>query len=358
MEQFALHTEPSDEINLRELLLTIWASKRFIAVVAFVVLSIATTYAFLSSEVYETHAQTLPPTPSGLATYNMAYQLSGPAITAITSGRENRQESNAVSPLSPNDAYHVFLRHVASVTLRQEFFNSIYFPAQSNNRSEASRQRHWERFNEALTIVLPVKLEDNSLMRLSLRGGDAKTVATWANTYIEMAITKSQAELAENLGSAINLRRRSVDNQISTLRKVAKTERQGTIARLKEAATLAESIGLESPPLTGNLITSYSGPNTYLRGAKALKAELALLENRANDDPYIDELSDLLKKQSLLDSIDLSSQHVQVAVIDEPAIPPEDPIKPKKPLIMVLGLVLGLMLGIFIVSMRVAFRAR
>src|SRR3546814_12004854 len=79
------NTTPSDEIDLRELFCTLWNAKWLIIAITFVVSCAAAGYAFLSTPIYETRVQTLPPTPSGLASYNMAKQLSGPAISGVTS---------------------------------------------------------------------------------------------------------------------------------------------------------------------------------------------------------------------------------------------------------------------------------
>lgn len=358
MEQNVSQPYSSDEIDLRELAQKIWASRLLIAVITLIVTCAAAAYAFLSPSVYETQVQTLPPTPSGLASYNIANQLSGPAIAAITTNTTAAAPGaeNAVPLLTSEEAYKVFLRHLTSVTLRQQFFNDTYLPAKSNIKDRSTQERLWERFNKELIINPPKKPEDNGLMRLTLEGHSPQTISSWANQYVQMAIDTAQKQLLQNLSSAIRLRLQSTDDQIATLRKIAKMDRQNDIARLKEALALAESISLETPPNAGNLITSYSGSTMYLRGAKALRAELTLLEKRISDDPYIPELPNLLKKQTLLQSIDLNPQHLSVAIIDQAATVPEDPIKPKKALILALGVILGGILGILIALTQQMFK--
>ncbi|MGB6105282.1 MAG: Wzz/FepE/Etk N-terminal domain-containing protein [Pusillimonas sp.] len=347
------HTAPSDEIDLRELACTLWNAKWLIIAVTVVVACAAAAYAFLSTPIYETRVQTLPPTPSGLASYNMANQLSGPAISGVTSYRDN-----AVPELSPSTAYNTFLRNLTSVTLRQQFFATVYLPAHPGNDNPASQDALWKQFNDRLNITLPKEPNkpNDSLATLALQGENPQTIADWANQYVQEAIAMSQSELLETLSSDIQLRLQSTRDQIATLRTVEETTKQDSIVRLKEALALAEAIGLETPPNTGNLITSYSGSTTYLRGAQALRAELKLLEARESNDPFIAELPSLLKKQLLLEKIDLAPQHVAVATIDQPAMAPQEPIKPRKALLIALGIILGGMLGIFIVLSRHIFR--
>lgn len=343
----------SDEIDLRDLILTLWASRLVIIVTTFIVLACAAVYAYQSTPVYETQAQTLPPPASGLESYNTAYQMSGPAAEGVS---QDLRITDAIPMLSPNDAYQLFLRHASSVSLRQEFFRNHYLPHVSDNPDESQQAGLWNQFNSALTIELPARATDNNLMRLKLQGQDPDLIADWLNTYLAMAINRTQDEFAANLTSAVQQRRNSLEDQAATLRAGKLKERELEIARLEEALALAESIGLNDPPTTGNLITSYSGETTYMRGARALRGELELLKNRSNDDPFIEQLPVIFKRLELLDNIDLSPDHITVATVDEAARIPQQPIKPRKKLILALGLVMGGMLGIFIVLIQHMFR--
>jgi len=358
VEQNTPQTYTADEIDLVELTITLWKSKWLVLVITAIITAAAAAYAFLSTPVYEAQAQTLPPTPSGLASYNMAHQLSGPALATIndsaqsSSGSQNQPPDNSVPELSPADAYGVFLRHLGSMSLRQHFFETVYLPFHSNTESTAVHERLWKRLDKELTIDLPKAGSNDDRAKIKFDGKNPRRIASWTNQYLQMAIQASQDQILASLKSAITLRLQSISDQIATLRQVALMNRQNEIARLKNALTLAETINLNDPPSTGNLITSYTGTTTYLRGSKALKAELALLEKRASDDPYIPELPNLLKEQALLKKIDLNPRHLSVATVDQTAIPPEIPIKPKKSLIVVLGIILGLILGAVVAIIR------
>lgn len=60
---YHVSTNHSDEIDLRELACTLWAQKALIIVCTVVITALAAAYAFLSTPVYETEVQTLPPPP-------------------------------------------------------------------------------------------------------------------------------------------------------------------------------------------------------------------------------------------------------------------------------------------------------
>ncbi|MNH31136.1 hypothetical protein D3C79_914710 [compost metagenome] len=114
---------------------------------------------------------------------------------------------------------------------------------------------------------------------------------------------------------------------------------------------VAKSIGLEKPPLISGALSAevsagMDGSLTYMRGSKALEAEIANLESRSSDDPFI---KGMRKKQETLTfyrnlKVDPSiiAVYQQDGVVDQP----DKPIKPKKLIIVMLSAVAGLALGL------------
>ena len=62
---------------------------------------------------------------------------------------------------------------------------------------------------------------------------------------------------------------------------------------------------------------------------------------------FIDSLRDKQNEVARLESIHIDPATVRTARLDQAAFPPDKRIKPKRKLIVVLGLMLGLMLGVF-----------
>ncbi|MER1940097.1 Wzz/FepE/Etk N-terminal domain-containing protein [Castellaniella sp. FW104-16D08] len=351
----------ADEIDLIELFRALWASKALIVMSAVIVTAVAAAYAFLSPPVYQTTAQILPPTASDLANYNIASQLTGHAI-----GGTVTNTAIGISALTPEDAYAVFLRYLGSSAVRQRFFDEYYLPAQENKATKDNPQRAWMRLDKELTIKLPSS-QNEVQSSIILEGKDPQTIAKWANAYADLASQAASKNLKSKLQAELEIRRRSLNDQIATARQIAQKVRQNQITRLKAALAIAESIGLETIADSAPLIaintqdpsadSINSGSVLYLRGARALRSELQQLEQRQNEDAYISELPDLLKKQALIGEITLDSALLNTATIDHAAIVPVDPIKPRKALILLLGLVLGGMLGVFIALVRRQFIA-
>jgi len=369
VEDNTTQTSALSEISFIELIGSLWKEKILILVITMVVAVIAVAYAYLSTPIYQAEAQVLPPTPSDLASYNVAHQLSGPALAAITGRvqilnsvsalaqqRGTSNSDNSVHELTPSEVYEIFLRHLNSVSLRRNFFEAVYLPYHGGIKNKDAEESLWERFQKKLVVYPPKEGAGDEHAQITLDGKDPQRIASWVNGYLHMAVLASKKQILENLNSVVRLRIYSVNEQIDILRQAARADRQNEIVRLRNALALAEAIKLDDPPSSGNLITSYSGATTYLRGAKTLRAELKLLENRVSDDPYIPELPNLLKEKTLLQKININPEHLSVVTIDQPAIVPVFSIKPKKMAITIFGIIIGLILGTGLVVIRLIWK--
>ena len=225
-----------------------------------------------------------------------------------------------------------------------------------------------------------------------------------------------------------NIAKQKITTQIAILRSNAHLRRQDQIAQLSAMLSIAEDLGIVDPfdkgkynrqddqndflslqPMVVTEVNTFTPP-LYLRGSKALTAEIAVLKtrkvddpfigklrglqekldqlendttiealkSRQSDDPYISELPELKKKLTLLkennkvkilharksddpfltglremqgqyerlESLDLEGVNFSTGIVDEIATPPEFAIKPKRRLVMALSVVLGLCIGV------------
>jgi len=86
-----------------------------------------------------------------------------------------------------------------------------------------------------------------------------------------------------------------------------------------------------------------------MRGAKALEAEIAVLESRKSDEPFIAGLRDLQEKRIFLEGLLINRDKLSAVTIDAAARTPYRAEKPRKKLMVILAGMLGLMVGIFLV---------
>ncbi|MDH1933110.1 hypothetical protein [Pseudomonas sp. GD03696] len=153
----------------------------------------------------------------------------------------------------------------------------------------------------------------------------------------------------------------NLDQQIKTARATASNQRMDQVARLKEALRVARSIGLEKPPIISDTLSNevsagMNGALTYMRGTKALEAEIANLEARSSDDPFIQDLREKQEKLSFLRTLKVDPSLVAMYQQDGAVSQPDEPIKPLKAVILLLSACLGVGLGVMVALGRDIWR--
>ncbi|MEK0363751.1 LPS O-antigen chain length determinant protein WzzB [Pseudomonas sp. CBC3] len=340
-----------DEIDLVELFKGLWKQKLIIIGVTIAVTACAAAYAYLARPIYEAHATVLPPLLSDITAYN-----AGRNVPAYRADRDNSTEG-LQKTFSTEDVYAVFTRNLNSLSLRRAFFKDVYLPSFLDGQSAAD-DRLWTSFNDLLSIKAPDKQQPD-MYEVKVEHHDPEQAAAWVNDLVSRASVAAKSDMQRNVMSEINTRIRSTERRIASLRSTASQRRQDRIAVLQEALVVAKAVGMITPQVTAGHTSSsdelaqfVDGSLTYMRGAKAIEAELAVLETRKSDDPFIPELRRLQEELSFLNTIEIDPSTVAVFTLDSAAQQPQTPIKPKKMMIVALGLVLGGMLGIFVALIR------
>lgn len=345
---YAAHTR-DDEIDLVELAKALWSQKLIIIGATIAGAAIALAYALFSTPVYEAKATVLPPLLSDIASYN--------------AGRtESSENQSQLKPFTVDEVYAVFTRNLRSLSLRRDFFRNVYIPSLPEAARAAPRDQLWSKFNEIVSVRTPDK-QRTELVEVSVQQSEPDQAAAWANELISRAAEASERDMQLNVSSELDIRIRSVERRIASLRSTAQQRREDRIAILKEALVVARAVGMDSPQVTAGRTSSneelsefIDGSLTYMRGAKAIEAEMKVLEARESDDPFIPELRSSQEQLSFLKTVEVRPENVSVFTLDSAAEVPETPIKPKKSLIVALGIVLGGMLGVFIALIRVLIR--
>ncbi len=125
-----------------------------------------------------------------------------------------------------------------------------------------------------------------------------------------------------------------LNDVVYVLRETAKLRREDRITQLREALKVADSLGLERPPIINDQMSEQlsaimSGNLMYMRGSKALKEEILVLEARTSDDPFIPALRTLQELESLYRGLSIKSEQVAVFRQDGVVEVPDFPVKPK-----------------------------
>ena len=362
-------TNPSnqqDEIDLIELFQGLWAQKWLIAAFTAVAVAGAAAFAFLSTPTYEARAGVLPPRLGDIAGYNLGRSeaMLPPRLGDIAGYNLGRSEA-MLAEFKVEDVYRVFRRNLLSDSVKRELFLSTYLPSLGEAAASNAQDRLWVGFNKVLAVRAPDAKNNPDYFTITVQHEDPQTAADWANRYVAMVAEKTEDEMKANLLAEIGTKAQSIEQQIEVLRTSAQKSREDRIVRLHEAQLVAEAVGIDAPQVTagktssdGELAEFMDGNLMYMRGAKAIQAELTVLEQRKNDDPFIPELRGLENQLEFLKRVDVNPDNVSVYTLDSSAEVPQTPIKPKKVLILALGLVLGGGLGVFVALIRIMLSKR
>ena len=416
-EQFQRLTYNNDEIDLVELLRSLFQQKYLILAVACLVTLVAVAYAFLATPHYQVQSVLRPVDRGSLD------ELNGTGVYELTPAEALGRVGGGLSS---------YERRLAFFRDNQALFSGLVTPGRS-------LEQVFEAFNRSAFTMLQVDPKrPNSLSEfvgISLtypRGVEGVAVVNGLVAYVleaereriasdlkvlianrlfslEQKIEAARASYGARKEARIAalleedaLQRARLQDELQALRGELKTRRENRIKGLDEAIQIAESLGIENPTTPSAMadaqrqgqvvrteVNSREIP-LYFMGSEALKAErealkarrsddfsepriaeiekeltllghnrqVEILEKRQNEDLYLRDLAEWRQEAAQLKGIKFDTSTLQLVRLDQQALDPLAPVKPKKALIIALGGVAGLMLGIFAALLRNLLRPR
>lgn len=334
-----------DEIDLFELLGGVWRQKLLIILTAAIVTGAAAAYALLAAPIYEAKVVVQPPSQSDISQLNYG-----------------RGGDTGLVVLSVKDVYEVYLRNLLSESLRREFFREVFLPSLPESQRRGSQDELYVRMNSALTVAMASKDTPNRYSVMASLS-DAEGAARWVVQYAQMAGEHAKHEVIKDVRGDFAIKASNLEQQITAARESTRKQREDQIVQLTEALKVAESIGLERPPIISNSLSSevsagMDGSLTYMRGSKALRAEIENLSNRVSDDPFIENLRQRQEAVAFYRSLEIEPAAIEVYRQDGAIESPDKPVKPKRSMIIAMGAVGGAGLGILLALMSSMWRIR
>ncbi|WP_287028563.1 Wzz/FepE/Etk N-terminal domain-containing protein [Pseudomonas sp. UBA6310] len=402
---------PTDEIDLVELFRALWRQKHLIVGVTLIVTLMAAGYAFLATPYYQTRTYLRPIPQSSLDQLNETgiYKLTPEeAINRMAAGLssyDNRRDFF----LNNQELFQRIAKNGDSpertfAEFSEQAFEMLFpDPKRTDNRSAfvGLRLTYPKGMDGASVVngfvayVLELERREiaediESLIKNRLASLDMKMEAQRANYN-----ASKEAKIAA-LREESALRRAQLQDELTALREELKTRRTNRIQQLSEAISIAQSLGIRTPTSPLAMTASRGGTQVirtevtnqetplYFLGTEALTAErdalanrksddfiepriaeiqseLAMLENnreveilegREGEDRYLTNLAELREEAARLKGIKLDTERLRLVRVDQLALAPSEPIKPKRAMILALGLVLGGMLGVFVALVR------
>ncbi|TBN43357.1 LPS O-antigen chain length determinant protein WzzB [Pseudomonas sp. BGI-2] len=331
--------ERSSEVDLLELLKVLWVQKWLVFWVAFSFAFVAALYAYITTPVYEAK-----------------YYISPPSLNDIANLNYGRTRESGLGSFTVVDVYKVFLSNLQSEDLRQSFFRKYYSPELKLSDGDKLPGNIYDEFSRSLNIA-PVGKELNERWSVSIQGENPEKITEWASLYVSYAGQRAEREVVNSAIKEAAVLARNMQLEITSLQESGKKVREDATNQLKEALAVAKASGIEnSVTFTGEssskLAGNMSGDFAYMRGSKALEAELKNIESRQSNDSFIKGLRELQAKYSFYKGLEASEYKVSVFRQDGLVAQPTAPVKPKKILIILLGLLAGIFVGCVVVLMR------
>lgn len=327
-----------DDFEFQRFIRSLWQKKLIVLGFAILGAVLAAVYALTATPVYEAKAFVVAPSQNDIANFNYG-----------------RMKEAELLPYSVKDVYDIFTRRLQAESLRRDFFNKVYVPSLPQEDRKGAQDVLYSKFSQVLRVVPPLK-ETSDRYSVVVQTDNPEQAKEWVGAFIAQAGDLAKSEMIKNVSIESEVRARNLDQQIRSARENSRRAREDSIVKLNEALRIAESIGLEKPPaITVNqsvIASGESGQLTYMRGSIALKAEIENLQTRKSDDPFTDRLRDLQDKYSYFKSLRTEPGLVAVYRQDGVVELPDNPVKPNKPLILLLGSIGGLILGVAFVLFR------
>ncbi|MDI2591261.1 Wzz/FepE/Etk N-terminal domain-containing protein [Pseudomonas sp. 681] len=401
------------EIDIAESLRLLWKQRGIVLLFSALSTAVAVTYVLLAQPQYKVQSYIRPVASASLDTLNESglYKLKPEdALRRVGSSMESYDVRLTFFKLNPELLAPL---QVPGQTLEELFekFNSKAFtidaidPKKTANLSEAI-QLGVEYPAGVDGVAIANKFTDFVVKREKEKvESDLKTLIANRTEDIERKLISKKAAYDAEKDSKIaellekdQLKKETLQDELKALRQQLQSRRQNRIKQLDEAITIAKKLGIVTPTTPsalgdsnetrqGNMIrTEVSNQQIplYFMGQSALEAErgtlvsrnsddfteprvdeiqkelslltnnrqVALLRQRSNEELFLKGLGEIREELAHLKSLHIDFDQFNLVDIDKIASPPEAPIKPKKALIVGIGLMLGLLLGLMVAMVR------
>lgn len=401
-----------DEIDLFAMMHSIWKQKKLIAATALFVGAIAGAYAFLATPVYEVSTLLRPAALNDLDALNRTevYSLPpGKALVRVGAALDSYDTRLSYFRANPK-LFEAFGKAGQSPEQVFEEFNRDSLKLVQPDPKKADLLSAYI----GLEMRYPKGVEGDEILNGFVQyaiENERKQIADDLKVIINNRLSEVDTKLdaaraaydAEKEGKiaalleADNLKRAQLQDELKALRVQLKVRREDRIAQLDEAISIARSLGLKKPSTPSSMASEgESGSNIirtevnnqqiplYFMGTDALEAERKALRQRTSDD-FVDPRVAQIRKELLLlntnrqvevlkqreneevflsgieplraervrlANINTDMRQLSLVNVDRLALQTISPIRPRKMLIVGLGLLGGGMLGMFFFGIR------
>lgn len=291
------------EIDLVDIWRILVQHRKWIVTITSIATLVASIYAFVSPSVYKAEVFISPPLEADIIGLNLLSPIREEIINDIT-------------------------------------VEKIFQKTTQNLKSSILQQKYYENHKGTMGTLSVHKISGGIIV--SIEGKHPEGLAKVVNDFVAFIDNYTVKYFTELIKEKLTVKKAEIQLKIKSLRNQEKQQLLDRIAVLTEALWIAKKL-----KITDIFITPKDSP-LYLRGSKALTAEIEALTKRKNHDAFIFGLRSLQKKYFKLTQVKFDKPLVRGLQIDRPAMLPHNPVKSKRKVIVILGAIIGLMSGIFV----------
>jgi chain length determinant protein (polysaccharide antigen chain regulator) len=354
-----------DEIDLFDLIDDIWNYKVWVFAGLLVTIILAGLYLFKATPVYQAEAKVKLATANDLIEFARP-QLQGGDKVLKEWGDTVQQSAQPIFEMTVESAFSSATAALLSTGYRKAFYelklDEIKAIPDAYNEN-LTLEQNFSNFSEQFSVNISGTKDTESFVKLSLKSSDAIFGATLLNDFVEYALSRRLRDSYNTMLAKVNGRIEALNYEVNIIRKEYFGNKIRRILELKEATSIALAVGQENPVYRNMDLVGGQLPPLYMLGSTAIKAEIKALESREEiakdlargEDHFIAGLPKLLVEIEALQALEIDFSKISLARIDEVAVVPIKPIKPRKLLIMALALVGGLFVGLFMALIVAAY---
>lgn len=337
-------SRPSDEIDLRELILALWRSKLLILCVAGLFAAGGIAYALLAPQVWVSQAEIKQPTLKEIESLELNInQLMNAQVPAT-----------AFTTFDKKALYDDFVNNFNSFNNKRQFLIEKGYldaeVAQAEVTEEKGKRLLLKKMAEGIDAKAPDKLSAD--VTLSFAAGTAEEAKERLEQYIAFIQQQESTTKGKELDTIWQNRLKTLHSQYESARADTLKQLQDDILRTQYSLRISRAAGIDSPVENLNARDGFA----IEWGSRALAEKLKVLKEINNPDILNPALSDLRLQLSSLKAIKLEELPFQSFTYLASPSEPLSRDKPKRSLVVVLATLLGGMLGVGIVLVRFAFR--
>lgn len=306
-------------------------------------LGLAGLYLSMQPQRFRAYVELVPSQPAEITGINALIRAMNLPLEDNGVREEGAEKVDALTPIS---TFQLFARQARLEQSQHDF---------ADGQAAAGPDHAWP--EEALIEVFETTRDQMPLLQVVVTAADPQQATYIAQKLLERSLQGSQGAMAEMLQAYLAGRQALLKKHVDTLERLAALKRRVYMQQLQDAYGLAKSMNLEEPMLVRSSDGDADLQSTlYMRGTRALLAEIENLSHRSDDSPYIPRLPELLYAMERLGQVNIEPGNWQLVGIS--TFSPSQSIGPRRWVVFGLGLGFGVLLSVLFLLTRLALQRR